>query len=737
MLPTPERAFQLSYDEIEESLPTTAVNSPVYGPSRRGSDSKLSYGPQAPPTIYTPTLSPTRTNSLRGRTACASPNDLMEQDEIVKEKVLVAESELPFNGLSTGNAFGRKYYDAAYMVEKIHEHDDGDRLPHWKKVLNRFGPLATALAMASYFLYFGFRIYYTLAAQREYHKVYVMAWLFIAAEAALAVPAALHNTYALLAVKGRRRPKLRLRGDIAPTVDVFITCCKEDVDVVLDTVRAACAVDYPQDRFRVVVCDDGADQELKKAVLDLSDDYPNLFYHARVKVKGVPHHYKAGNLIGGTGFVTTLRAGPAEYIAALDADMIPEPEWLRAIMAHMVIDPRMSLVCPPQLFYNVPESDPLVQSLDAFVHVMEPTKDACGVAWCTGSGYAVRRAALDAIGGWPTGSLAEDVCTSSMLLGAGWRTAFVHEALQFGTVPETFTGHLKQRTRWTLGTLQTAVKLRFCLFGKLTRKMTFFQRLSGFVFTIDAFFKIFSLIALLTIPIVLVSGGQLVAFANYGQLRWQIRLCFASLILTRINEYIMFIPSGYRLAQRDSGAQQWMAPYHALTILTAFILPSWLGGKPMTFSSSGSIKSELNERDARLRAPLWRRLKVMIWDCKVYLHILYIAFVMTSVILSTVRAFFRDSAYKVLVYLLTHAFWPPLIWLLCITAFCVPIRYTIWPPTVPDREELLDRDPKTGIAHPKPEFKIQRWRKATFWHETQYTVITIFTGVIFFGSFFI
>lgn len=92
MLPTPERAFQLSYDEIEESLPTTAVNSPVYGPSRRGSDSKLSYGPQAPPTIYTPTLSPTRTNSLRGRTACASPNDLTEQDEIVKEKVLVAES---------------------------------------------------------------------------------------------------------------------------------------------------------------------------------------------------------------------------------------------------------------------------------------------------------------------------------------------------------------------------------------------------------------------------------------------------------------------------------------------------------------------------------------------------------------------------------------------------------------------------------------------------------------------
>lgn len=60
----------------------------------------------------------------------------------------------------------------------------------------------------------------------------------------------------------------------------------------------------------------------------------------------------------------------------------------------------------------------------------------------------MRRAALEAIGRFPTGSLAEDVCTSSMLLGDGWNTAFVHEPLQFGTVPDSLTSHLKQRTRW-------------------------------------------------------------------------------------------------------------------------------------------------------------------------------------------------------------------------------------------------------------------------------------------------
>lgn len=542
----------------------------------------------------------------------------------------------------------------------------------------------------------------------------------------------------MLAVRGRKRPKLRIRGLEVPIVDVLITCCKEDVDVVLDTTRAACAIDYPQDRFRVVVCDDGKDAELEKAVNNLSFEYPNLHYYARVKIPGVPHHFKAGNLTAGTAFVDKLEGGPGEFIAALDADMIPEPDWLRAILAHLVTDPKMALVCPPQLFYNVPDNDPLCQSLDTFVHVMEPTKDANGVAWCTGSGYAIRRTALESIGGWPVGSLAEDTFTSSLLLGYGWKTAFCHEALQFGTVPDTYIGHLKQRTRWTLGTLQTAAKLKFCLYGSLARKMSFFARLSAFVFAIDAFFKIFLLIALLTIPIVLISGGQLVAYTSNEQLRWQTRLSFASLLLARLNEYITYLPSGYRLAQRDMGSQMWMAPYHSIAIIRGILLPSWLGGTKMAFSSSGSIKSELNERDARLRAPLFQRLKVIIWDCNAYLHLLYVIFAITAVILSTVKGITSTSSlHDLLLYLLTHAFWPPVLWLLCVTACCVPLRYAIWPPTMPDREQLLDRDPKTGLAQPKEAWKKTRYSKKTFWHETQYTCVTIFTGVIFFGSFFV
>lgn len=66
-----------------------------------------------------------------------------------------------------------------------------------------------------------------------------------------------------------------------------------------------------------------------------------------------------------------------------------------------------------------------------------------------------------------------------------------------------------------------------------------------------------------------------------------------------------------------------------------------------------------------------------------------------------------------------------------------PIKYAIWPPTMPDREELLDRDEKTGVARPKEDWKKQRYGAWSFRKEVQYSGVTIFTAVIFFESFLV
>lgn len=597
-------------------------------------------------------------------------------------------------------------------------------------------PFLGMTTLILYWTYFGLRITFVVAAQRKFASPFPVAWIFIAIEMVVAMPIIMQTFWSLFVLKKRHRPKLRLVGNDCPTVDVLITCCGEDDDLIMDTVRASCDLDYPQDRFRVILLDDGKANTLAASVEDLKDTYSNVFYMQRQKIPGVPHHFKAGNLNYGLDAVHNLPGGAGEFMAALDADMIPEQHWLRAIMPHMILDPKMGLACPPQLFYNVPKGDALCQSLDFFVHVSETVKDVMGVAWCTGSGYIARREALDSIGNFPRGSLAEDVATSTLMLGKGWHTAFVHEALQYGTVPEDFGAHLKQRTRWAIGTVDTSIKLNFCLFGKQISKMTIYQRLCSFMYAFLSIFNVFLLLSLFAMPIVLMWNKPLVAYSNNSQLRWLIRACFAALVSNRLSELILYLPAGYGTGQRGNRSQIWMSPYIAICLIRSFILPKWLGGQIQAFKSTGSIESALNERFAGKRAPVYRRLWTFIANYMVSFHIAYVYFVLAAVVLSSYRCFLHNGLRTQLICLLTHAFWPPLAWVIVCSAFWVPITYACDPPNMPDREALLDRDPKTGIAHPKKEARKLKNSSQTVWFEFEYSLTSLYTAVCFVATFF-
>lgn len=299
----------------------------------------------------------------------------------------------------------------------MHDRDDADIWKGWRRHVFRLVPFLTLANTCVYLAYLALHIACVVWAQEANNIIFAAARVFIAVEIAVAIPSLIHNSWTMWSLKKRNRQKLRLRGYDVPTVDVFVTCCGKD-DVVLDTVRAACDVDYPYDRFRVIVLDDAKSSGLEAAVARLGMSYPNVYYMAREKIAGQPHHFKAGNLNYGLDQVHLLPGGAGQFMAALDADMIPERHLLRAVLPHLLGDAKMTFACPPQL-YNTPACDPLAQSLDFFVHVIEPIKDALGVAWCTGFGYVARRDALDEIGNFLLGSLAEDVATSTLMLGKG------------------------------------------------------------------------------------------------------------------------------------------------------------------------------------------------------------------------------------------------------------------------------------------------------------------------------
>jgi peptidoglycan-N-acetylglucosamine deacetylase len=67
---------------------------------------------------------------------------------------------------------------------------------------------------------------------------------------------------------------------------------------------------------------------------------------------------------------------------------------------------------------------------------------------------AWRRSALDAVGGYPEATLAEDQDLTIAVQRAGWRVVYDVDAVAWTEAPETFRALARQRFRWAFGTLQ-------------------------------------------------------------------------------------------------------------------------------------------------------------------------------------------------------------------------------------------------------------------------------------------
>ena len=162
--------------------------------------------------------------------------------------------------------------------------------------------------------------------------------------------------------KGRKpRPSRRLTGRTGPSVDIMITCCGESVEVILNTVAAAAKQDYPAAQLRVFVLDDGNDEDLRQATDLLNDRLTRsceksmqrrIIYLCRKTGarNDQQTHFKSGNLRFGIQASECWEGGrPSEFIAGLDADMIPDAEWLRKVVPHLLVDKNVAIACTPQV----------------------------------------------------------------------------------------------------------------------------------------------------------------------------------------------------------------------------------------------------------------------------------------------------------------------------------------------------------------------------------------------------
>ncbi|PLB37561.1 glycosyltransferase family 2 protein [Aspergillus candidus] len=547
---------------------------------------------------------------------------------------------------------------------------------------------AHILTWVFYIAYLAWRVRSTWSLSVPNDSVWRFLWLNILVEMMTLVPEFVSRMEISLHIAFGRKPVHRdsyhLRGEVAPSVDVYITCCGEDLDVIMDTVAGAASQDYPRDSFRVFLLDDAKCPEVQDAVERFnrrrSRNFQRVIYLGRTKTPGIPHNYKAGNIRFGLA-EGARRNGSAEYMAALDADMIPAKDWLRRIVPHLLLDKQVAMAVPPQRFYNTPDDDILAQDTKVFSRLTEPINDSLGGTSCTGSGYVLRRSALDSIGGWPLQNAAEDIVCAWMLTGQGWHIVFVKDEVQFGLAPGSLAALFKQRARWTDGNILAYQRLGWFLSGTdLRSQRTMLQRIICLCHVVKTYMAIPNSITIMLVPWVLCPVEWPKYMAPDTSRRAMHQIYLVLLMATLLQKWCfigMHEEVSIKAAKRLQATKFWNMPLNVTRIVR-----SWIPGNAVGFDITGTVVSSVNERSERHRKPIWVRLlnpTVLMYAGWILYALVPLAFRLRFYAAGESRQLVSPSPAAVAFFFSA------------IMKLSIPVQYMARPPTVPDRRHLLKK----------------------------------------------
>jgi cellulose synthase (UDP-forming) len=140
-----------------------------------------------------------------------------------------------------------------------------------------------------------------------------------------------------------------------------------------------------------------------------------------------------------------------DFVVQLDADHVPEPDYLRQMLRPFA-DPAVGYVSAPSICdSNAAESWSARGRLyaEASMHgSLQAGYNGRLAPLCIGSHYAVRTAALKEIGGLGP-ELAEDHSTTLMMNAYGWRGVHALDAIAHGDGPRTFADLVTQEFQWS------------------------------------------------------------------------------------------------------------------------------------------------------------------------------------------------------------------------------------------------------------------------------------------------
>src|SRR5258706_4676095 len=248
----------------------------------------------------------------------------------------------------------------------------------------------------------------------------------------------------------------KLRPDSAklpepPGVTVLIPAHNEE-SVIVQTVRSVLLSDLSD--IHVIVVDDGSSDR----TLELLES--NFGKNGRVQIIHQVNRGKAAALNNALSHANTA------FVVTIDADTEIEADAIRKLLRHFS-DPEVGAVAGNVKVGNRSRWLSRWQALE-YITSQNMEKRAFDLLNCIPAGPgtlgAWPREAIEAAGGITADTVAADADLTIAIRRLGWRVTYDEEAIAWTEAPETPGQLIRQRFRWTFGTLQSFWKHSDTLF---------------------------------------------------------------------------------------------------------------------------------------------------------------------------------------------------------------------------------------------------------------------------------
>jgi peptidoglycan-N-acetylglucosamine deacetylase len=251
----------------------------------------------------------------------------------------------------------------------------------------------------------------------------------------------------LLALVEKLRPEPPDHPEYQPEVSVLIPAYNEE-SVIVNTVRAALASKYP--KLEILVIDDGSTDRTAELVRT------NFGRDRRVRLllqqnSGKPSalNHALGEAIG-------------EIVVSIDADTIVDPDAVGRLVRHFA-DPKVGAVAGNVKVINRNRWITRWQALE-YITSQNLEKRAFDLLNCIpvvpGAAGAWRTELLRSNHGFSGDTVAEDTDLTLTIRRNGWKISYDETAIGRTEVPDSVDALVRQRFRWTFGTLQAVWKHR-------------------------------------------------------------------------------------------------------------------------------------------------------------------------------------------------------------------------------------------------------------------------------------